>query len=716
MQHTIFTKGFAFAVIVLFVGMSAIPSTSITDLKKSTILISYDGNTLYVGGSGPGNYTKIQDAIDNASDGDIVFVYSGIYNENVLVNKSINLVGEDRNTTLIHGNEAGDVVYIYADQVDIRGFTILNSGNSGRDSGIEIRSDHNTVSDNIILNNTIGIFVYYSTNNAIFDNVLLDNNDYGIHLYTSNNNTISDNVIYNNRWGIFFLNSSQNNIKGNTIKSNRHYGIWFSSASNSNTVFGNTISLNDEYGLYSILKCSNNNISGNTFSKNNGYGVYFDASSNNDAFNNNFLENECDAYFTNCKNLWGNNFWNKSRRLPKLIFGFKYILPWINVDWHPAREPYDIPSKNIVMPINIQPGLAEIEDNIESTSLPDSFDWRDINGTDYTTPIKNQFPAPTCEAYALCAAAETLVQYQVGYPFGCDLSDVHLYFYSGGTVEAGGVNVQEAAEYLLEYGVPDEGCFPDPHRPYDYPFESLPGWENRIVKIEEWGWIENDIDSIKRALVEHGPLVIHMLIRTDFLYYTGGIYTPRIYYPVLGCHLMTLIGYDDNQEYWIVKNSIDENWGEEGYIRVSYGAHTPSRPFIFPGYGGTGILYIDGVYGAFMQDAPKIQIEYPEIYHTYFFGREIPALSDVPTTFRVFRKRTFIQEAAPRIIGGITIRTNATNAEKVGFYIDDELKYVDECPPYEWRLNAGFGLHTIETLAHNKKNMSKATIDVFVLV
>ena len=61
------------------------------------------GNTLYVGGSGPNNYTSIQDAIDNASDGDTIYVYSGIYYENVVINKRINLIGEDRNGTIIDG-------------------------------------------------------------------------------------------------------------------------------------------------------------------------------------------------------------------------------------------------------------------------------------------------------------------------------------------------------------------------------------------------------------------------------------------------------------------------------------------------------------------------------------------------------------------------------------------------------------------------------------
>ena len=62
-------------------------------------------STLYVGGVNPGNYSKIQDAINDSVDGDTVYVFddSSPYYENIIVDKSINLIGEDKNTTVIHG-------------------------------------------------------------------------------------------------------------------------------------------------------------------------------------------------------------------------------------------------------------------------------------------------------------------------------------------------------------------------------------------------------------------------------------------------------------------------------------------------------------------------------------------------------------------------------------------------------------------------------------
>ena len=332
-------------------------------------------------------------------------------------------------------------------------------------------------------------------------------------------------------------------------------------------------------------------------------------------------------------------------------------------------------------------------------SLPPRFCWRDINGIDYTTPVKNQEPAPTCEAYALCACLETLMQYRAGELFNPDLSEAHLFFYAGGTCNWG-VNVSHAAEYLVEYGVPDEGCFPDPHREYDFPFESLPGWENRTVKITHWGHVSTEPDAIKEALIEYGPLVICIHVWKDFMYYRGGVYHHR-WGSRVGGHLVALMGYDDTEGCWIVKNSWGTSWGEDGWVRISYDEDI----FITPCYGGTGVLYVDGVYGNFKPDVPRVYIEAPRRYHTYIFGHEFPSLFG----------RVLVQNGIPRIIGSTEIALNVINARMVEFYLDGELRFTDENAPFGWRMDASPGAHTLEVLAYNECNASKAVVDVYVL-
>jgi hypothetical protein len=336
-----------------------------------------------------------------------------------------------------------------------------------------------------------------------------------------------------------------------------------------------------------------------------------------------------------------------------------------------------------------------------TTLLPSAFSWQNINGTDYTTSIKDQSPAPTCEAFALVAALETKMQYQLNELYNPDLSENHLYFNAGGTIEEGGVNLNDAAKYLVQHGVPDEGCFPDPHRPADYPYYSLLGWENRTVKITEWGWIEKDITTMKQALIDHGPLIICIHFSKDFFYYFGGVYTPR-FGGHGGGHVVAIVGYDDSKSCWIVKNSWGTKWGEKGWFRMAYDADMISE-----WYGnGTGVMYIDGIYGNLKPDVPTVHIETPRYYHTYIFGFGIPTVV----------KRLPIQAAAARILGPLTVEVNAENAQSVEFILDDVSQSIDTEAPFSWDLQASRGLHTLTVRATNEQDAISLDIeDIYVV-
>jgi hypothetical protein len=354
----------------------------------------------------------------------------------------------------------------------------------------------------------------------------------------------------------------------------------------------------------------------------------------------------------------------------------------------------------LLLPITSVSGI-KISTTEQSHLLPSAFSWQDINGTDYTTPIRDQSPAPTCEAFALCAALETKMQYQLKELYNPDLSDNHLYFNAGGTIEKGWVDLNDAANYLVQYGVPDEGCFPDPHRPTDYAYYSIPGWENRTVKISEWGWIDSDITTMKQALLDHGPLIICIHFSKDFFYYFGGVYTPR-FGGHGGGHVVTIVGYDDSKSCWIVKNSWGTKWGENGWFRMAYDSDMISEWY----ENSTGVMYIDGVYGNLKPDAPKVHTDTPIYYHTYLFGVEIPTIL----------KKLPLQAAAARILGPLTVEVNAENANSVEFFLDDVSQSIDTQEPFTWDLEASRGLHTLTVRATNDHNVSSLDIqDIYVI-
>ena len=223
----------------------------------------HNGITLYVGGSGPGNYTSIQDAIDSSNNGDIIFVYNGNYHENINVYKSINLIGENRENTIIHGDRKDNVVNFTTDWVNIQGFTLRYSGENRYNAGISIQSNNNIISNNIISNNQNGFYLENASNNLIKNNIILENYN-GIYLNLSKNNTIKNNIITKNKDGIDLVsNSNSSYIIENNISENEYDGIYVKS-SNNNTILRNKFS-NNYRGLWLHDKTNNNIILDNVF-------------------------------------------------------------------------------------------------------------------------------------------------------------------------------------------------------------------------------------------------------------------------------------------------------------------------------------------------------------------------------------------------------------------------------------------------------------------
>ena len=345
-------KTLALGVVVLFIYGGVASAFNIDNISEPL----NNGNWLYVGGSGEGNYTKIQDAIDNATEGDTVFVYNGTYSGNLKVNKSINLIGEDKNTTIIDGATNGNDVNISADNVKIVGFTIDNCSNG---AGICLYSNNCIITDNIISYNIAGILIgietYYGSDsyeptvilsygyNTITNNLIIGNKGLGIGL-TGENNTIKGNIISQTQYGIMLMFAVANNLSNNFISENE-YGI-FIVASYSNVIYRNNITKNEKLGV-SIFCTSLDKILQNNFIKN-GQNAYF---------NHPILTRI--QIFKNFLSLpirgstWNGNFWDRPRLMPCMVPGLislirgpimeaPYHFNIFQFDWHPAKEPYNI--------------------------------------------------------------------------------------------------------------------------------------------------------------------------------------------------------------------------------------------------------------------------------------------------------------------------------------------------------------------------------------
>ena len=261
--------------------------------------VSLSSNTIYV----PDDYTKIQWAIDNATDGDTIIVKSGTYNENVNVTKQLILRGVDTGTgkPVVDAGGSGSAITLSADGTTLDGFKVINSGDYPY-AGIKVTSNNNTITANNASNNDYsGIYLDYSSNNNITGNNASNNDDDGIFLYKSNSNTITgNNASYNDETGIRLLESCNNNIiTGNNASYNNvdvGGGIFLSSSCNNNIITGNNASHNCWDGIH-LVSSSNNNITGNNACNNNNNGIILYSSSSNNITGNNASNNDDDGIY-----------------------------------------------------------------------------------------------------------------------------------------------------------------------------------------------------------------------------------------------------------------------------------------------------------------------------------------------------------------------------------------------------------------------------------
>lgn len=265
------------ALLILFFASGVLP------LRTSAQLLGSIHN-LNTGKS----YDAIQEAINAANIGDSLYVSNGTYYENVVVNKTVSLIGQNKSNTIIDGSDNENPLLVTADGVSINGFTIQGSGAVLIRAGVYIdHSSDSKISDNVIKNNDYGILISYSGQTSVLNNTLVSNIR-GIGLISSTKNIIANNNLsQNTELGIQLLYSPSNHFSRNNVSLCTNYAIELSSCIG-NTFLDNRLSSND-YGFH-VLSSNNNNFSDNHISYNE-HGIYLRSSQDNIFTENNISLN-----------------------------------------------------------------------------------------------------------------------------------------------------------------------------------------------------------------------------------------------------------------------------------------------------------------------------------------------------------------------------------------------------------------------------------------
>ena len=338
----------------------------------------------------PDDYPTIQQAINNADEGDTIYVKAGTYYENVAVNKRVSLIGENKSTTIIDGGGTGTVVHVLSSDVSISGFTIRNGLTFPAVKMDE--SNSSNISNNIVDSSSWGIHLRSSNNNTLTKNEAL-NNDRGIYIENSCNNIVSENVAIYNKYGIRFIGSSNNNtIEGNVLTDNEE-GIHLNS--NYNNIIDNNLS-NNVIGL--SIWAWYNNITGNQLSNNK---IRIEDSNYNRIYHNNFYGVVISWHgIVHHDNIWddgypsGGNYWSDYKeRYPDAkelddsgIWDIPYVIDENDQDNYPLMKPWTPTPPTppvLTATVDIHPQALNLRSEGEwitcYVELPESYNVSDIN-------------------------------------------------------------------------------------------------------------------------------------------------------------------------------------------------------------------------------------------------------------------------------------------------------------------------------------------------
>ncbi len=171
------------------------------------------------------DFHSIQDAINCSIDWDTILVYDGIYYENIIVNRTLEIIGNGSVSTLINGQGRGDVVRIVAEYCIFNGFHVSNSSNAPESTGIGVFGvadcliERNNCSENLI-----GIYDFETENCTYWKNSISEC-QWGIHSRLSYRTTIVDNNCSFNDWYGIYVHDTEDLMARDNVCDYNYYGF-----------------------------------------------------------------------------------------------------------------------------------------------------------------------------------------------------------------------------------------------------------------------------------------------------------------------------------------------------------------------------------------------------------------------------------------------------------------------------------------------------------
>jgi C1A family cysteine protease len=214
-------------------------------------------------------------------------------------------------------------------------------------------------------------------------------------------------------------------------------------------------------------------------------------------------------------------------------------------------------------------------------SLPPAFDWRNVSGNNYVTPVRDQGSCGSCWAFATTAGIESKALITYNRPGTNRNLSEQIVLSCSGAGSCDGGSVGGASNFLRTTGTNQESC-------YTYTAQNgncssaCSNWQTTTHKIDHWSSVASGsspaASTLKNAIYTNGPIVAVYDVYSDFYAYHAGVYSYASG-EYEGGHAILIVGWNDMESAFIVKNSWGTGWGDSGFFRIAYSELAGSTRF-----------------------------------------------------------------------------------------------------------------------------------------
>jgi len=240
--------------------------------------------------------------------------------------------------------------------------------------------------------------------------------------------------------------------------------------------------------------------------------------------------------------------------------------------------------------------MRRVQARLRAARAPSTFsfaparDWRNKDGLNWTTPIRDQGNCGSCVAFGTVATIEARTKIQENKAdMTLDLSEADLFFCGAGKKCNEGWWPPDALDYAKASGVSDETCFP--YQDHDIDCQTCSDRPDRLLQVTEYEEIIEP-GARKEFIDKTGPVVACMAVYQDFFYYKDGIYK-HVTGDLAGYHAISCVGYSEADSCWICKNSWGPSWGDNGFFKIAYGESDIDTQFAMYGVKGVSGTLLD---------------------------------------------------------------------------------------------------------------------------